>query len=336
MSYPRQDSVVRNLQEESLRALDAIQMNHWRQIETIWRMTRSHMRMHITETYHQFFQNDKWSLVGLKSSGAWHVLAEGLRSMTAQFRDVSRQKAKDSVNELYRQSILRHAWIIDQATPPNVRVRIPHKKKLFESRRQVEFYKGDEAVSKFAERWNSWNDGYYSSLMNNLQLGALNESSASDAADEVDATRVNTPAFGIMDALQRLFDFETVAAMNQAVYAVSDANDEADVQMVWATRRDLKVCDDCDENEGLPEEEADGEIPLHPNCHCYWRMVPKSWAELLRSGDPNAYDTAVLMDARGLVPNAMVIQDEAGQLAGYSTVTFKDWHEHNFNALVGQ
>jgi len=329
--------VVRRLQEETLKALDAVSDKHWRTIESVWNEARGQMRGYILDVYHHFFADERWSLAGLRTSGAWHVLNDGLRSMTAEVRDTTHRQARQGINAVYRESIVRHAWVLDQTTPPNIKIRIPHKQKLFEAARSmVSFYKGEEAIQKFGDRWNAWSDGYYMALVNNLQMGALNGSSPSDAADEVDATRVNTPAYGLLDAYQRMFAFETVNAINLAVSEVSSVNGDADVEQVWATRRDLKVCDDCDENEGLPEEEADGEIPLHPNCNCYWRIVPASWAELLRTGDPDAYDLAVDMDAQGIVPNAMVIRDEAGKLAGYDTVEFGPWMKENFYAVAGR
>lgn len=336
MGYPKQNSVADRLQTVSMDALEAVQDNHWKAIERAWESARRDLRAHVVDTYHHYFGSGNWSLIGLRTTGAWHVLDQGLRARIGSFRDQSRQLAKDGINSTYRESILRHAWVIDQTTPPNVKVRIPHRLKLMEAARAVSFYKGDEAVAKFADRWNTWSDAYSSALMRNLQLGSLNESSASDAASEVDATRVNTPQYGLLDALQRIFDFETMSAINRAIETVGEVNEEAEVQMIWETRRDMKVCDDCDANEGLTEAEVDDFIPMHPNCHCYWRIVPKTWAELLRSGSDEDYKLAVLMDARGIVPNAMVIKDAYGDLAGYTTVDFEEWAGENVHAVVAR
>lgn len=338
MSYPKQSTVADKLQNQSLKVLDVQIAKDWRKIEFLWRQARLDMRAHIAAVYHRHFGNDRWNITALRASGGWSVLEMNLRARIAKFRDESRVAAMDAINALYKESLLRHAWVIDQTTPPNIKVRIPYKQKLFEAgRSQVTYYGGPQAAQAFSERWNTWSDGYYSALMTNLQLNAINEGTVSDATEEVDATRVNTPAFGLLDALQRMFSFETMNAINQAVSAVSDVNEEADVVQIWQTRQDMKVCDDCDENLGLTEEDADGEIPLHPNCNCYWRVVPASWAQLLRSGDESDYEIATRMDAKGLVPNAMAITDSEGNLAGYTTVEFGKWKNSNFNlAAVGR
>jgi hypothetical protein len=332
MSYPKQESVASRLQDEALDELFA--MRDWRSIERSWRQARTQMRGTILDTYRHFFANEKWTLVSLRSSGAIHHLTHGVYEEVNRFKKESLLLAKTSLNDLYLQSLLRHAWVIDQTTPPNIKVRIPHKKVLLESRSQIAYYVGEEATQKFGEQWNAWADGYYSALINNIQLGALNESTMSDAADEVDATTVGTPRSLLIDAFQRMFAFESMYAINNAVESVSNVNEEADVVQIWETRRNLRVCDDCDANEGLTEEEVDGWIPLHPNCRCYWRIVPKSWAALLRTGDDNDYATALDMDSAGLVPNAMALKDPSGKLAGYVTVTFDSWMKDNFPAVA--
>ena len=281
------------------------------------------LRSHILHVYQTYFPNRRWDLPSYHASGAYHVMTYGLHEKLNQFQNNSRQIAKTTVNQLYKQSILRHAWVLDQTTPPSFRVRIPHKMKLMEA--QVAYYRGADATRQFEQRWNAWNDAYYNGLLTNLKMNALNSSTAGDAADEVDATRVNTPASGLMDALQRIYDFESSFAINDAIRLVSHVNEEAEVEQIWETRRNATVCDDCDENEGLSEEECDDEIPLHPNCRCYWRMVPKEWAEMLRSGNAEDYETAVDMDSQGLVPTAMAIKDLSGDLAGQTTVTFGKW-----------
>ena len=338
MKFKRQDVVADRLQMQAMDALDALQAKHWKKLEKVWASARRDMREFIFDIYASYFGHDRWDLARAHSSGAWSHLAEGLRGCMETVNAETKQIAKDAVNDLYKQSLLRHAWVLDQTTPPSFKVRIPHKKKFMESaaRSAISYYSGAQATERLGERWNAWSDGYYTNLMTNLKLGALNGSSAHDAVDEIDATKANTPSFGLLDAYQRLFNFETANAINQAALAVNDENPAAEVEEIWETQRDLNVCDDCDDNEGKTEEDVDDEIPLHPNCHCYWRIVPKAWAEMLRDGDPYDYALAVDMDANDLVPNAMAIRNEAGKLAGYTTVDFGSWKAENFHAVSAE
>ncbi len=332
MSYPKQDSVINRLHDESLVALDALQEKSWTKISRQWDECRRDLRGLILDTYRQYFREGRWNLTMLKASGAAHVLTHGIAQRLAEFRSQSHFEAKTHLNEIYKQSILRSAWILDQTTPPNIKIRIPHRVRLFEAG-AVNYYTGEKAAEQLGQRWGSWVDSYNSALLNNIQMGALNESSMLDAADEVDATRVNTPQSDLLDALQRVFMYESAMAQSHASSMVIQTNEELDVEEIWETRRDVRVCDDCDANEGLTQEEADGTIPMHPNCNCYWRIVPASWAKLLRSGNPDDYDLAVQMDARNLVPNTMVIRDAAGNIAGYTVVDFQEWVENSYPAI---
>lgn len=336
MSYPKQDSVARRLQEESLDALDAIRDKSWAKIERMWLDTRSLLRGFIMDTYRGYFGRERWNLPALKAGGGYHILMMGIQHRIDMFKSDSLHESKTLLNTLYKESILRHAWVLDQTTPPSMKVRIPHRMRLFEARGAVNYYTGAEATQQFAARWAAWTDGYASSLMTNIQMGALNESLMTDAADEVDATRVNTPSSGLLDALQRVFMFESALAQSRAIELVSQSNEEMDVEEIWETRRDVRVCEDCDANEGLPAEDADGDIPLHPNCNCYWRIVPAAWAELLRSGDDDAYKLAVDMDSKGLVPNTMAIRDSSGDIGAYTTVDFGGWLKDKFYAVGAQ
>ncbi len=331
MGYPKQDSVIRRLHDEALVALDALQEKSWSKISRQWETCRRDLRGLILETYRQYFHDRRWDLTTLKSSGAEYVLTHGISQRLTEFKAQSHFEAKTHLNEIYKQSILRSAWILDQTTPPNIKIRIPHRVRLFEV--AVNYYTGAKAAQQLGQRWGSWVDAYNGALLNNIQMGALNESSMLDAAEEVDATRINTPQSDLLDALQRLFMYESAYAQSQASSLVINSNEDMDVEEIWETRRDVRVCDDCDANEGLPAEECDGDIPLHPNCNCYWRIVPASWAKLLRSGDEDAYNLAVEMDTRGLVPNTMVIRDESGNIAGYTTVEFNEWLSNSYPTL---
>ncbi len=316
-------------------ALFAMRDKSWAKVERSWRQARTSLRAAIMESYRHFFGNEKWSLVGLKATGAHHFMTHGINGVMDNFKNESLAIAKASLNDLYLHSLLRHAWVIDQTTPPNIKVRIPHRKTLLEASQSIAYYSGADATAKFKDQWAAWSDAYQSALINNIQLGALNESSMSDAADEVDATTAGSPKSLLIDAYQRMFSFESQFAINDAIESVVNVNEESDVVQIWETRRNLSVCDDCDANEGLTEEEVDGWIPLHPNCRCYWRIVPRAWADLLRTGDDNDYATAIDMDSAGLVPNAMALRGPDGQLAGYTTVKFGPWVRDNFHAVAG-
>lgn len=335
MSYPNQHAVGKRLQDKSHDYLRDLQERNWNRLARMWAVTRQELRRHIGDVYRQKFGSANWSLVGLKATGAGTEFVLGIKNYLEAFKTESRLHAKASFNELFRQSLLRHSWVLDQITPPSFKIKIPHRQKLFEAG-AISYFQGAEAEQRWASRWGAWVDAYQNSLTSNLQLGAINQSGITDAMDEVDATQAGTPSASLLDAFARIFESEATWAIAQGANIVSDVNEEADVEEIWQTVHDGRVCDDCDPNDGLSQEEADGEIPNHPNCRCYWRLVPKSWAALLSSGNEEDRELAIMMDAQGIVPNAMIIRDIDGKPAAYSIITFDKWAEDNNMAVAAR
>lgn len=335
MSYPNQITLGKRLQDESHRQLRTLQETYWHRLERLWGSTRRELRSHIADVYRTRFGTGVWSVVGLKATGAGTEFVWGIKHLLSEFKQDSRAHARTSFNELFRQSLLRHSWILDQLTPPSFKIKIPHRQRLFEAG-ALNYFQGAEAEAQWASRWDAWVNAYENSLTSNLQLGAINQSGLMSAIDEVDATQAGTPSSGLLDAFARIFESEATWAIAQGANIVSDVNEEADVEEIWQTVHDGRVCDDCDPNDGLTMEEADGEIPNHPNCRCYWRLVPKTWAELLAGGSEEDRALAILMDAQGLVPNAMLIRDIDGKIAGSTIITFEQWAEDNNMAVAAK
>jgi hypothetical protein len=65
-------------------------------------------------------------------------------------------------------------------------------------------------------------------------------------------------------------------------------------------------------------------------------LVPKSYADLLRSGDDSDWDLARDMDDNGLVPNSLVIRDSSGAIAGKTIVSFNSWTKKNGFAVTSR
>jgi hypothetical protein len=108
---------------------------------------------------------------------------------------------------------------------------------------------------------------------------------------------------------------------------VADENPDIVMDEIWQSMENSRVCPECDELNGKRREEVGGDEPglVHWGCLCYWRLVPKEWADILASGDADAIATARAMDAQGLVPDAMAIMGPDGELAAHLTVDFPTW-----------
>lgn len=326
MTYPKQDFTSEILHAATLRALDRLHAKHRRVLNANWSRTRAEIQKDIAIAYRHVSPNGRWDFVRLKMSGMFDQLRMQTQNLLMQFQAISKANAKAAFKEIRRESGLRYAWMLSQLIPQSRNVRFPIHSTYREAARPV--------MGDWQDRWGTWIESYHSALLGNLKMGALNASTLGDAMDEVDATKVNTPSATLADALERLFDNQVYYQIAQGAQEIAELNAEVETE-IWRTRGNVTVCDDCDANEGLPLEDADGEIPLHPNCNCFYQMVPKSFADLLASGDDADQALAEFMDARDIVPNSMLIRNEKGDVAGRVVVTFDRWLQGQSQAISG-
>lgn len=326
MSYPRQDSVALRLQAQNLRALDKLGAQRKRALMYLWTSTARLIKADIADAVRG---SGKWTLPHFQQSGMYHRLSLRVSFLLGQFRVHAATRMKLAFKDLRAQSALRVAYLIDQTTPASRNTRIP----------SVSRNTGREASAPAAgweDSWSEWVNAWGQSLMTNLRMNALNEGTLADAVAEVDATRANTPAYTLDAALSRLYDYWAAYEVAGGMHQAFEDNPDLAEAVIWRTRGDLRVCDECDANEGLTEDEADGEIPLHPNCNCFWQIVPPSFAALLRNGDEADRELARRMDAEGLAPNAMAVLTDDGDVAGKVVVDFDDWAEAQGAAVSGR
>lgn len=327
MSYAKQDTVLKRLQGMNLRALRTQTNGHKSATMDLWQQTRRSLMADVHAAYTWTAPTGAWDLTTLQAK-AWHGLVMRINSTLQQFHKHSTTRMRMAFKELRGQSALRHAWALDQVTPERYNIVIPKYSRGM--------HEAETPPSSFEQTWSEWVGAYDSALARNLRMNALNEGSLTDAMAEVDATRANTPAYTLESALDRLFEYNAQASIAEGMADVVGANGDAVEEEIWRTQGDLRVCDDCDANEGLTAEEADGSVPLHPNCNCFYQLVPSTFAELLRSGDEEDNELAREMDFEGIAPNALVLRTPEGEVTGKAIVGFDEWLDARGSAVAGR
>ncbi len=324
MSYPRQGTTVDRLMKETLSSFDSHIDDASHSLDRFWEETKRHLKSNIMMEYHKSFGGADWTLAQAKSRGTLLRIDRITKILLQNFYALIENDFKARKQKIYKEAVKRYAWVADQTTPDALTIKIPYRLNMREA--AVDVYAGEGAASNWTERMGLWLGSYHSSLQDNIALGALNGSSVMDAATEVDQTKAGTPAYFIDDALTKIVQVEMWMEAMSAEDDFYGANYEnLGLIEVWKTRYGIDVCDDCDANEGLNPEEADGDIPLHPNCRCFWRVVPASFKELLMQGDEDSRKLAYEMDARGLVPDSLVVRDASGNIAAKTIISFDTW-----------
>lgn len=327
MTYLRQGPTLARLDQAFRRRMRKTEAVLTDSLFQDWTATRDDLKLAIITEYRRSFGNDRWNLPRAKLLGALYRIERTTREHLDVFLAHTTKAAGAALGRIRHEEALGAAWLLDQTTPPHVKVRIPPH-----LLREAQVYTGAEAAVQWTDRWAHWVDAYGATLNRNILLGALNESSVMDAADEVDASRPGSPSVDLFSVLSRIFSSEAIAAGAEAREEIAEANDDIVLAEIWQTLEDARVCDQCDPNDGLERDEVDDDIPAHPNCRCFWRLVPQQWADLLKE-DP---DTAREMDRRGLVPDAMALWDDKEQeMTGAVIVDFDKWQDERMAGISG-
>ncbi len=328
-----QQQVIDKLEPQAIKAIDQLRDRGAIAVSKLWENEKANLRRIIMEVYQRDFPRDSWTIVSAKASLDRISHATSF-SLSAFLRSIT-QTSADVFRDLYRQSALRSAWILDQVTPDTVKVNLPQSGLFRESSVGVT-YQGPNADTAWRARISQWTDAYHASLIQNLKLGAMNESAMSDAIDEVDATRAGTPAMDLGYVFDRIFMYQAQSVIVGGQVDVAKANRALGVKEIWQTRYNARVCEICDEQAGKTPEEATEEMPPHPNCECYWRLVPASFADLLTSDQFGDHELARRIDAAQLPYSGMYVRDGEGGVAAMTTITFQKWLDGRSLAVTGK
>jgi len=322
-----QTQVLERLERDTLRVIDGMVDEQGLRLKGLWEGTKSRLKMYIQHEYSQDFRGEPWNFSDAVRRGTFERIQKRTHDILHEFYEQSAGSFSEHLKRLRRESTLRAAWMLDQVTPGSMSARLPMGFALKEAAQLGE--------TQWNDRWGAWLDSYQISLTNNLRMGALNASTPEDAADEVEATRPGSPTADMWSALERIHRHESYSIYASAQGDVAKANEQFNLVEIWQTRYYKRVCDICEENRGLTREEATDDIPAHPNCECFWRVVPASWAQLMRSGNADEREIAKAMDAADEVPDMMLVMNDQGELVGAATVEFGDWISDKMKVLTG-
>ena len=329
MKFKTQLQVLTKLENETRRDLRQLEDAGARQFVDLWDVTRIELAAAVMREYRQDFPRGDWDVVQAEQKGTLRRIRRSVNERVGHFRNQASSFMRGALRQIYKAELARGIWMLDSTTPESVTVGQPSRARTHESSAPQDYAAG------WQDALDGWIRAYEDTFAANLRLEALHEGTLEDAADEVDATKIGgaVPA----NKFQSLFTNQALIAMQDARDDIAGANggggdDDAgtdtgglDVEEIWMTMEDSGVCPICDAYDGKPYADVGDDIPAHFNCRCYMRIVPKPWAELLRSGNAADKETALKMDDAGLVPDSMAIRGVDGELVGTIVVPFEKW-----------
>ena len=318
MSYPTQSGTLNRLEAETRKAGRKHEDACLEQLDGLWRQAKDYLRGAVMNEYQKDFGDGNWHTAAALGRGTLDRISGRASNELTIFYNHARTLIEKSLREAYRHEAMRQVWMLDMLTPPSFKPKLPTRA-LREAAVRPEDFKTawDRALLE-------WLHAYHRGLLTNLRMEALHESGITDAADEVDATRIDgyEPGYKFSSALTG----QILQAQRDAREDVADANEGLVAEEIFQTMEDARVCEDCDSQDGKRIEDVEMLPHVYGfGCRCFERIVPRGFAELLRNGTDEEKQAALDMDARGLIPDAMAIRDADGNLKAHIHVDFDQW-----------
>jgi hypothetical protein len=316
MRRQTQPQALKRLTRETRQSVRALEDQGREFLLAVWDATKHDLETLIIREYRQDFPKGNWTAAGAAHRDTLGRIQRAAGERLDHFRSQVREFFPGAMRELAEHEAHRQLWMLDVLTPPSLRVKPPMLKPR-------EALAPQDYSAGWYEALDNWVQAFQETLGANLRLEALHEGGAMDAADEVGSTLIG--GFDPSDKFKALFTNQALLAQQAARDGVADSNEELVAEEIWRTMEDTGVCPICDPRDGVSLSEIGDEIPAHFNCRCFSQLVPRDWATLLRSGDPDDREVARMMDDADMVPNAMAVRGPNGELTAHFTIDFNKW-----------
>ncbi len=240
----------------------------------------------------QAFPGETWDMVSM-SQGRTAQLIQEINAEIARLNGVLVTTTKTAVVDQFQDSAEWSAYMVDQATPPNVSVNLnlPPVSSL-QAILSTPFQ-----GAMFSQRYTAMTDAMASDIRDQLVQSMIGGESMDDAAGRVADVMGDANSASTFDAL-RIARTEIMRASNLGAYNTFQ-NQNAQLMAGtpnWYTTADDKLCPWCLGRDGHTEEEikalhltargksdpwrGSATMPLHPFCRCRWTPNLKSWKQL--------------------------------------------------------
>lgn len=324
MAASTQQAVIDQISQQATQAMLSMEDGTADSMSAAFAAARSNILARIQAS----FPGESWNLQNMQAQRIQAMLA-AINQQIAALSGVLTDTTMGAVTDQFQTSQEYSAYMLDQATPPNVGVNwVQPPVSAIRAALSTPFQ-----GAMFSQRYGAVSDAMASDIRDQLTQSMINGESMDDAASRVEGV-MGDAGTGYENRALTIARTEIMRSQNLAAYDLFQ-NQNANLMKdspEWQATADDRLCPWCLGRDGKTEEQVkklhlsargrsdpfhgSAVMPLHPHCRCRWLPRLKSWKELGVDIPDDAAD-----DAR-------VIRDSDGNLAPATVQSFNDWRSN--------
>ena len=319
-----QMEVIDKVTAKSLRALRGLENANVDGVIASYRTAAEQIEARLALVMNDF-PGGSWDLNTMSTTGRDQALFAEINQILGGLIDQTNAEIGTGAVKQFDASINQTAYTLDQASPPNIKPRVP----------TIPAYQVQALINEpfegamFSQRIGIITDQMAGDIRGQLMQSMINGEDmkkASARVFKVIGTDTLADPKAYVNRARTIARTEMMRAQNLGRAMTFEDNDELVEALVWVATGDGRLCMNCLRRDGMTREQITdapssgdpwgnkAEPPLHPNCRCTYTPQMKTWKELGIDIPDDAND-----DWR-------VIKDpETGKTGTVSVETFDAW-----------
>ena len=332
-----QAEVIDKVTDHSRRVLRGFENESVKGLAQSYRMAADQIEGRLAVVMKEF-PGGKWNLQTMTTTGRDRRLFNEINQILGGLIDDTNGRIEIGALKQIDDAGNMTAYALDQASPPNILVKIPTISRINAQALLNQPYEG----AMFSQRIGIITDQMAGDIRGQLMQSMINGESMAKAAIRVSnviGTKNLTNPTNYLARAKVIARTEIMRAQNLGRAVTFEDNADLVEALVWVATGDGRLCPYCLRRDGLTREQITdassagdpwgnkAEPPLHPNCRCTFSPKMKTWKELgIDIEDTDRDDD-----------NWRVIKDpETGQYNTVSVETFDKWKERRAADIKGE
>ena len=282
-----QKEVIEWATKQGMKAMRQQEERNVKALLSAFEVARDRLRQKLAVIFEQ--AGDAWDLGTMEMTGRNATLAAEIERVINDLRNQLTGGITSAAVEQYQESLLRAAYMLDQATPSNIAINVPVIPLEAAHALVATPYRG----AMFSQRIGMISNAMASDIRDELLQSMINGESMRDAAKRIEGVLGIDGEDSYWARANAIARTEIMRAQNMGRTSIYDDNrDIMEDSDEWVATEDDRLCEWCMRRDGMTMDEIEKapyyddpwenstDLPLHPHCRCTSAPNLKSWKDL--------------------------------------------------------